>query len=494
MNQEAYTQLTGYFQKLSNIGHALTFLHWDQLVMMPPGGNAARASSIAELTSLHHEHLTSPTIRDLLLQAKEEDLTEIDRTSLHEMERVYHEAVCLPQDLVKKKSLAGSLCEQGWRTQRENNDWQGFLKNFQEVVMLAREEAQARLAANGSVSSPYDAMLDLYCTGDTTEEIETVFTVLQQELPQLIGRICEQQKAKPHMQGPFPIEQQKKLCRSLMSCLGFDFEAGRIDVSLHPFSTGDMDDQRITTRFRDSEFLEALLATAHETGHAKYEAGLPKNWHGLPIGEARNMCIHESQSLLFEKHLFLAKPFFHFFVTKMHKYLPTTRDMHESTLYAACTHVEPSLIRVEADEATYPLHVILRFEIERDLINGKIEAKDIPELWDDKMQQHFGLDTHGNYKDGCLQDIHWADGSFGYFPSYTMGAVNAAQIFQAFTKETTDWQEAFATGNTADLREWLQNKVWSKASGQSSQDIIKGATGMKTDARSLLNHLKNRYL
>lgn len=494
---DAYFLLEEHYQKLARLEHALTFLQWDHMVMMPPGGSEPRSKAIAELTSLHHEFLTSAKTGDLLQEAAGQATTSSRIRSLQEMEQQYQRAVCLSTDLVKAKSLAGSKCEHDWRNQRKNNDWPGFLKNFKEVVQLAQEEAQARRDfIPGRYSTPYDAMLDLYCTGDSNSFIADVFTKLKHILPGIVQQVVDKQKGDqiPDLQGHYPIDQQQLLNLELMKCLGFDFDQGRLDVSSHPFSTGCRGDQRITTRFRKTDFFDALLATAHETGHASYESGLPVEWDGLPAGNARNLCIHESQSLLFEKQIFLSRPFISFFSTRIHTFLPTTKEINGSQLWAAATRVQPSYIRVEADEVTYPLHVILRYEIESQLINNSIKAEDIPALWDEKMQDYLGLSTAGNYHDGCLQDMHWSDGSFGYFPSYTIGALNGAQLFAAIRRTYPDWQEKLAEGNVNFIRNWLREKVWIKGSTMDSQDIIESATGESTNPDYFLHHIQERYL
>jgi carboxypeptidase Taq len=494
---DAYLLLEELYRKLAHLDHAVTFLQWDHMVMMPPGGSEPRARAIAELTALQHELLTAPKTGGLLQEAAGYSTVPNRIRSLLEMEREYQRAVCLPLDLVKAKSLAGSKCEHGWRSQRKNNDWLGFLTNFREVVKLAREEAQARQAFSpGRFPTPYDAMLDLYCTGDSNSFIADVFTKLKQLLPGLVQQVVDKQKGDsvPDLLGHYPIDQQQLLNLELMKCLGFDFDQGRLDVSSHPFSTGCRGDQRITTRFRETDFLDALLATAHETGHASYESGLPIEWDGLPAGDARNMCIHESQSLLFEKQLFLSRPFISFFSSRMHRFLPTTSQIDGSQLFAAATRVQPSYIRVEADEVTYPLHVILRYEIESSLINGSITTEDIPEIWDEKMQDYFGLSTAGNFSDGCLQDMHWTDGSFGYFPSYTIGALNGAQLFAAIRRSYPEWQEKLACGDVNFIRDWLRQTIWSKGSTMDSQDIIRLATGESTNPDYFLRHIQERYL
>lgn len=491
-----YQHAQEYFQKIARIDHAITYLQWDQLVMMPPGGNEGRAAAIAELTAMRHDMLCAGELDDAVEKAISHDNDPETIRSLREMQREIRNATCLPASLVKAQSLAGSKCEHGWRQQRQDNDWQSFLVNFEEVVKLAREEAQARYAtAQQPLASPYDALLDLYCTGDSSELIAEVFTTLKKQLPDLIETIlAKQPEVKVDLSGTYSIAEQKRLNQRLMEKLGFDFQQGRLDVSSHPFSTGTRGDHRITTRFRETEFFEALMATAHETGHASYEAGLPEKWDNLPIGSAPNMCIHESQSLLFEKQIFLSFPFFSFFSETIHEILPQTKSCSAEQMRAACCRVKPSYIRVEADEVTYPLHIVLRFEIEKELINGSAAAKDLPDMWDEKMQQYLGLSTSGNYRDGCLQDIHWTDGSFGYFPSYTMGAMNAAQLFAAIKQQHTDWQELLAKGNIGFICDWLQKKIWSMASSMDSQEIITQATGEKTNAKAFLTHLKKRYL
>jgi len=492
-----YQALEAIFKKLSRIDHAITFLQWDHMVMMPVGGSSPRSEALAELSALHHEFLTDESVNTLLLSAETQSLKQTELTSLKEMRRTHDQAACINSELVKAQTLAGSKCEHDWRRQRQENDWTGFKKNFQEVVHLAREEAQVRFEAGGtSYATRYDTMVDLYCTGDSSEFIGTIFNQLKEKLPPLLQLIVEKQKTHPphNCAGTFPVPPQKELCTTLMSSLGFDFNTGRMDVSAHPFSTGCRGDQRITTRFQESGFFSALLATAHETGHASYESGLPFSLEGLPAGQARNLCLHESQSLLFEKQIFLSRPFIEYFTPSIHSSLSATTSVDRTSLWRAATRVAPSLTRVEADEVTYPLHVILRFEIERDLINGAIEIDDIPELWDLKMQEYLSISTEGNYKDGCMQDMHWTDGSFGYFPSYTIGALNSAQLFNTIRETFPDWQAQLQQGSVAFILEWLRENIWQKGSTIESQEIMTQATGAKTNPQFFIKHLKDRYL
>jgi carboxypeptidase Taq len=494
---ESYSKLTCTFQRLARLQHAITFLQWDQLVMMPTHGNKSRSQAITELVGLHHEMLTAPELVDHFDQAGNEDLTSLENRSLLEMEREWRRASCVPAELVRAKSLAGLRCEHGWREQRKENDWDGFLKNFKEVVDLSRQEARVRQEADPDrFETPYDALLDLYCTGDNSQLITTVFRELKKELPVLMEEVMDSQSREKAVaiEGKFSLSNQKELCRELMVLLGFDFSRGRLDESMHPFSTGDHGDNRITTRYREDEFVEALQATAHETGHASYENGLPEEWRGLPVGQARNMCLHESQSLLFEKQIFLARPFFGYFSKFIHAAFPQLVDLSGDQIWHGITQVKPNLIRIEADELTYPMHIILRYEIENALINGELGPEEIPDAWNEKMQQYLGISTEGNFRDGCLQDIHWTDGSFGYFPSYTLGAVNGAQIFRIIKERYGDWQERLNRGDVGFILDWLASEIWQKGSVLESQDLLMAATGESTNPTYFLDHIKARYL
>lgn len=487
----AYEKLCARFREIDRLQHAITYLSWDQMVMMPPNGSSMRSESVAELAGICHAKLTAPEVEDWLAEADSNDEHSI---SVREMNRVWRNANCLPAELVKEQIVVGSACEMGWRTQRADNDWQGFLKNFKSVVELSRREAQYRQNA-GSATTPYEAMLALHCHGDSEALIDSIFVKLREVLPDLLRQVMEKQgELKSDTQAVYPVDNQINLNKEMLATFGFDFKAGRLDQSMHPFSTGGAGDSRITTRYDNDSFMEALAGTAHEVGHASYESQLPEEMRGLPVGESRNMCIHESQSLLFEKQIFYSRSFMQFLTTKIHSHLSSASNMSADDLWQSGIRVAPGKIRVEADEVTYPLHVMLRYEIESALINGEIEPEAIPDIWNEKMNSYLGIDTKGDYTDGCLQDIHWTDGAFGYFPSYTIGAINAAQIFAKIKSEHTDWQERFKRGDVQFVRDWLQQKIWSKGCQLESQELINSATGSTTAAESLIEHLEARYL
>jgi carboxypeptidase Taq len=492
----SYQQLHQHFLKISHFNHLDAICSWDQAAVMPDGGNDARGAAMAELSVLIHQLTTAPQLADWIAAAEAETLDAQQTVSLAAIKRRWQQANQLPEELVMAQSLANSTCEHAWREQRKNNDWQGFQTNLKQVVELAREEAKIR--AQGTTLSRYDALLDLYEPGMTCAKLDVLFGEVKTWLPEFIQRAADIQ-ARTNLimpQGPFAIAQQKELGLAAMQLLGFDFTHGRLDVSAHPFCGGVPTDVRITTRYDENDFMKALFGVIHETGHARYEQNLPQQWAGLPVGEARSMGVHESQSLFFEMQLARSPEFTQLLAPMAAKLLGREQDaaLSEANLYAVNTRMKRDFIRVDADELTYPAHVILRYEIERALIEGDIEVDDIPALWNKKMQAYLGLSTEGNYRNGCMQDIHWAGGSFGYFPSYTLGAMYAAQEFSAAERALPQLHENIAVGNLTELFEWLQKNIWSKGSLLSTDDLMIAATGESLNARHFKAHLERRYL
>ena len=491
---KAYQALTERFQRLARLSHLSAIAGWDMQTMMPSGGSDARGEALAELSVMYHEILVQSSTSELIAQAQQETLDSDQQANLHEMSRHYSEAALLPAELVEAKALAGSRCEQAWRQQRIDNDWQGFQRNLVPVVELSRQEARLRAKSLGS--TPYDALLDLYEPGMTSQRLDILFGELIGWLPDLLQQAIEKQPSPTALQTHrvYPISQQKALAESVMQLLDFDFEHGRLDISAHPFCGGVSSDVRITTRYNTNEFLSALMGVIHETGHARYEQNLPKQWPGQPIALARSTAIHESQSLFLEMQLGRSKPFLQRLHPLICQHLTAASDLTLDDLVHQVQHVSPGLIRVDADEVSYPAHIVLRYEIERSLINGEIEVADIPELWDEKMQRYLGLSTAGNYRDGCMQDIHWTDGSFGYFPTYTLGAMYAAQLFNSLRQHLPSVNEAIALGNLEPIFSWLDQAVWSKGSRYSVDTLMQQATGETLNPQWFKQHLTHRYL
>jgi carboxypeptidase Taq len=490
----AYAALTNTFTRLYHYSHLGAMVGWDQAAMMPPKGSDARAAAMAELQVLMHQTLTDKRLQDWLQAAAAEPLQATERANLREMRRDWEQANLLPERLVQAQSLAAARCEHAWRSQRGANDWSGFLENFRPVLALAREEAQLLSQARGV--SPYDALMDKFEPGTRAADIERIFGAVKTWLPDLVQRVRALQAAETVLQpsGPFPIEKQRALGLEAMGLLGFDFEGGRLDVSTHPFCGGVAEDVRITTRYFEEDFVRSLMGVIHETGHARYEQNLPRERVQLPVGRARSMGIHESQSLSFEMQLGRSAAFVQALAPLLHKHLGTQSAFAPDNLARLLTRVQPGFIRVDADELTYPAHIILRFEIERALIDGAIEAEDIPALWDEKMQAYLGLDTRGNYRNGCLQDIHWPSGSFGYFPSYTLGAMYAAQYFASMRAQHPDLDARIAAGDLSPVFDWLRTHIWSQASLWPTDELVQRATGEVLNPAHFRAHLERRYL
>ena len=494
MSKTAYQTLCARHVRMYRLSHLHSIASWDQSANMPAKGNEARSLALAEMGGLLHQLATEPELQGLLEAAAQEDLDEVERANLREMQRAWRASNALPQSLVEAKSLANSRCEHAWRSQRPANDWAGYAENLREVVRLAREEARCLSAVTGL--APYDALMDQYEPGMRSAEVDRVFGDLRQWLPGLIRDVLENQSREAVIRPvpPFPQAAQKALGHDAMQLMGFDFEAGRLDESAHPFCGGVPEDVRMTTRYREDDFLPSLMGTIHETGHGRYEQNLRREWLGLPIANARSMGLHESQSLSFEMQLGSHPGFAGLLRPLLLKHLGEQPAFEVGNLNRLLTRVKPGYIRVDADEVTYPAHVILRYEIERPLIEGQIEVDDIPALWDAKMQELLGLDTRGNFSDGPMQDVHWGAGLFGYFPCYTLGAMYAAQFFAAMRRETPDLDARIARGELGVVFDWLRSRIWNEGSRWETPELVRRASGEPLNPAHFQAHLRARYL
>ncbi len=492
---KAYQTLEGIFAKAHHVNNALAFLHWDYEVMMPQGGAASRAEQLAVLDGLHHQALTSKEIEPLLDHAEQEHLDPWQTRNLKLMRKIWLHHAAIPADLQHAFSKAGTTCNTAWRTAKESDDFDTYLPHQQEVVKLAREIAQAKAAIMGCTR--YEAMLDQFDEGRKDAELQAIFSELKAFLPDFIQNVVDHQRThspvdEVHMF--VPKEKLLQLNKTIMKTLGFNFNHGRLDSSTHPFCGGSSEDIRITTRYDDQDFLSSLMAVMHETGHALYEAGLNKDWATQPVGQALGMSVHESQALLIEMQLGRSREFLYVVASIISQILEENNDSWSATnLYKLYTRVEPGFIRVDADEVTYPVHVMIRYEIEKQLIEGAIDFKDVPELWHTQMKSLLGLEVP-SHKLGCMQDIHWTDGSFGYFPSYTLGAIIAAQLFHSATKHIPDIKLQIKEGNITPLIDWLREQIHSNASSMPANDLLRQTTGESINIALYTSYLKNKYL
>jgi carboxypeptidase Taq len=496
LTDTAYPRLENRFRRLLALRDAEAVLHWDLATMMPKGGAEARSDQLAVLKSLRHGILTEPETEELLAAAEVEgDLDPWQAANLREMRRAWAHATALTSAQVEALSRAASACETAWRDARADDDFAAVLPKLEAVLALIRETATVKGEKFGV--SPYDALLDEYEPDGRSDEIDRVFDDLGAFLPGFLGEVVERQASEPPVlvpEGPFPVDKQRDLAVRFMEILGFDFHHGRLDVSLHPFCGGTPDDVRITTRYDESDFTSALMGVLHETGHALYERGLPRAWRGQPVGDARGMAVHESQSLLIEMQVCRSPGFLGFAAPIMKAMLggdgPAWNTDNLCRLY---TRVRPGFIRVDADEVTYPAHVILRYTLEKALIAGDLEAADLPTAWNEGLRRLLGL-TPPNDRLGCLQDIHWYDGAWGYFPTYTLGAMTAAQLFAAAVNADPAIETGIAAGNFTGLMTWLADNVHSRGSLLSTRELLVAATGSPLDAAVFETHLKRRYL
>lgn len=492
-----YHSLENLFKQQSDIDGAIAMLHWDSAVMMPDGGAEVRAEQIATLTALRHGLLTAPHVADLLGEAEtaSSSLSAWQQANLREMRRLFIHASAVEEGLLTSLTRATSECEHRWRSARAENDFASFAPYLQQVLSLTREVAAAKAAYLDC--SPYDALLDSYDPGRKSAEIDTIFADLASFLPGFIAEAEAFQQSKPPvipLEGTFPIKNQRELGLKAMQALGFDFNCGRLDISHHPFCGGVPSDVRITTRYNEQNFTPALMGVLHETGHALYENQLPTAWRSQPVGQALGMSIHESQSLLVEMQLCRSRDFMVYIQPHIIQAFSGTGATWEAeNIYRNITQVKPSLIRVDADEATYPAHVILRYRLEKAMIAGDLNVVDLPTVWNEGMKELLGIvpDSDSN---GCMQDIHWPGGDFGYFPTYTLGAIIAAQFFDTARKALPNLSSSIQKGDFSSLVMWLKENIHSQGSYYSANDLLIKTTGRAIDVENYKQHLRDRYL
>ena len=488
-----YRKLEARFRRIGVLGDIEGMLSWDMATMMPPGSAESRAEHLSAIKVMVHELLTDPELPELLASAE----TEIghdswERANLAEMHRLHLRESAIDSALTDALAKAESDCEMRWRKARPASDFSLVRKSLSRLLELKREAAAA--IGEKLNLAPYDALIDAFEPGMTADKIDGLFAPLIEKLPGILARVMERQKPALPLEGPFPVDVQRELGIEFMRALGFDFERGRLDVSLHPFTGGASGDVRLTTRYDESDFTRSLMGVLHETGHALYEQGLPEDWRYQPAGRVPSMMLHESQSLLIEMQACRSFEFLTYAAPHMARAFGGSGPAwNADNLYRLYTAVKPSAIRVDADEVTYPFHIFLRYRLEKALIAGDLKVDDLPGAWNDGMKELLGF-TPADDAQGCLQDIHWYDGAFGYFPSYTLGAMTAAQLFEAACRAQPEIKPGLAKGDFKPLLGWLRANVHREASKLAPADLIHQATSRPLDAASFLAHLERRYL
>jgi carboxypeptidase Taq len=490
----AYDELIRRTREDALLSSCADVLAWDEDTYLPPGGAAHRAEQLALLAGLLHDRATDPRLADLLAACEGAGLARApdspEAVNLRELRRARDREARLPRPLVEEYARLTALAQQEWAAARRAADWPRFRPWLVRVVALAREEAAA-VAPGGD---PYDALLENYELGVTGRQLADLFAALRGELTALAAALAGPAVSAPPLAGEFPARRQRAFARRAAVAVGFDFARGRIDRAVHPFSIAlGPDDCRLATRAGPERFDAAFFTMLHEVGHGLYEQGLPREHHGTPLGEPASLGVHESQARLWENAVGRGRPFWqHFYPRARRAFAAALRGVKRERFLRAVNRVAPGPTRADADEVTYNLHVLVRFELERALVAGDLAAADLPGAWAEKYRLHLGV-TPPDDAAGCLQDGHWASGMFGYFPTYTLGNVFAAQLFARAAADLGCLDRDLSCGRFGGLLGWLRVRVHRHGARYPAADLIERATGAPPDHRPLLDGLRQKY-
>ena len=496
MAASPYQQLEEEFRRLHAYRGTLALLRWDAAVMMPRASADVRGDQLAALETECHAILSAPKVSRLIdrAQANAQGLEDSQIANLREMRRERDHAIATPNSLVSRLAKASARAEVHWAEARRTNRYADYAPHLAEVVSLIRD--RAALLGQHLGLEPYDALVDEFSPGVKSADIDDLFKAFARRLPTLVRDAIELQAAHPSLpiSGKFPAGKQRALCVDVMKAVGFPFDRGRFDESNHPFTTGIAGDIRITTQLDPSDAFTGLLGALHETGHAMYELGLPKEWADQPVGRNRGMALEQSQSLLLEMLVGRSRPFLTYLRPLLEKHLGVSGPEWEvENLYRHLTRVQRSLVRVDADELTYPAHIVLRYDLEKRLLGGELKVADLPEAWNEAAQSRLGVRPDNDVQ-GCLQDIHWAVGQFGYFPAYSLGSLIAVQLWEKLRSEREGLDEEIARGDFTGLWSWLRENVHGAGARLTTQQLLKDTTGRPLAAAPALRYLESKYL
>jgi carboxypeptidase Taq len=496
-NETPYDRLSTRLREIGTLSAIEALLGWDQETMMPPKAGSFRAEELSLVSRLLHDRRTDPALGELLGECEGDPAIAGDAcraADLRELRRDYGRATRIPSDLVAELSETSSRAMQAWKNARQENDFSSFLPWLEKQISLNRDKAECLGAPEGG--EPYDALLEEYEPGMTASEAAALFDPLREALSSFLSEIAESpvRHDPGFVEAKVPVEAQQEFNLQVAKRLGYDLEAGRLDVSVHPFTEGlGPGDTRITTRYREDRPADALASTMHETGHALYEQGLPKDrLPGHPLSQAASMGIHESQSRLWENQVGRSRPFWEWALPLAREILGAPVESYSvDDVYRSVNAVIPKLIRVESDEATYNLHIMLRFDLELAMFRGDLSPRDLPAAWNDRMKRDLGLRVPDDRR-GCLQDIHWSVGAFGYFPTYTLGNLYAAQMWEAARREILDLDRRIACGEFGSLLEWLRAGVHAHGRRYPAGELGRRITGAEPGYEPLLRYLEGK--
>ncbi|WP_423743333.1 carboxypeptidase M32 (plasmid) [Haladaptatus sp. SPP-AMP-3] len=489
-SDSAYAELLDRERRISNVENAGMTLYWDQQTKMPEGGTPARAKQLSALQSISHELLTDERTGELLDELEGEDLDDEQAAVVREVRRKYDRAVSVPSDLVEKISETTSEAQPAWQQAKAEDEFETFAPYLERLRELHIERTE-HIAPD---EDPYEVMFEDGEPYLPLERVDEIFDELRVGLVPLIEGIEENGAdiASDAFAGTFDPADQEALCRDALDLLNYDWDRGRLDIAPHPFMSGTQFDARVTTRFHEDEFVDPIFSTVHEFGHATYQLGLRDDAYGTPLGQSRSSGIHESQSRFWENHVGRTEAFWEFFLSTVAEHFPEFEDVTAEDAYEAANQVfTDNLIRVEADELTYHMHIILRSEIEQEFVAGDLDVDDIPARWNELMDEYLGVvpDTDS---EGCLQDIHWTSG-FASFQNYTVGSVFAAQLWATIEEELDDPMELIREGEFAPIRDWLTENIHEQGQKYTTDELIEEATGEPLTAEYFLDYVTEKY-
>ncbi|MSU60867.1 MAG: carboxypeptidase M32 [Pedosphaera sp.] len=490
---QPYSNLLHRSREIGLIDSACQLLSWDQETCMPPECLPFRAEQLAHLGGWTHRLFTKPEVGDWIKACEDHGFTpdSDEAANVREWRRAYDRKTKVPAELVEELQRAQSFAREAWIEARQKSEFPIFQPHLEKLLQLSLRMADCW----GYEQSRYDALLESYEPGARAAALKKLFSELRPVIAEL-GRIAGERSARlpaDMLRGQYLIAAQQAFNREVAEALGFDFKAGRIDTTAHPFCSGiSPGDCRLTTRYNEADFTESLYGVLHEAGHGMYEQGIRREAHGTPLGSAASLGIHESQSRLWENHVGRSRTFWEHWLPRAAKHFPSLTRFTPEAMHAAVNRVEPSFIRVEADEVTYDLHIILRFEIETRLIEGALKVADVPHVWNEEFEKLMGLKVPNDAL-GCLQDIHWSFGNFGYFPTYTLGNLNASQLFHCASANLPDLQSQLGNGDYSSLLGWLRNKVHQHGQRFEPPQLMHSATGEATQARYHLDYLRRKF-
>ena len=489
----AYERLTALGKELQLVSDSAALLGWDQEVLLPSRGIPYRAEQMSWFSGYVHERFTAAEVGEWIAEA--EDQTKagdvVAAANCREWRHEYDRSTCLPTKLVQELAEARVHSQAAWAEARKVSDFRRFAPHLQKLVDLSREHAERW----GYDDQLYDALIDRFERGATARGlVGTLGSLRTSLLPIVDAATSRPPYDRSGLSGHYPVERQQAFNREVADSIGFDFEAGRIDTAVHPFCSGMAPyDTRLTTRYDETDFLSSLFGVLHEAGHGLYEQGLPKDWRGQPVGNSVSLGVHESQSRLWENHVGRSRGFWEKWLPRAIHHFPHLMGLTPEDLYAAVNQAERSHIRVEADEVTYDLHILLRFELECAIFSGDLAIADIPGEWNRRFESYFGLPVR-NDAEGCLQDIHWSMGIFGYFPTYSLGNLNAAHLASAAKSQDPAVAAAFASADYAPLLAWMRKHLHEAGSLHLPDDLVTRAAGTPVTSEALVSHLRERYL